>query len=251
MPYKFALERENYEIFAGGGVLYSAPGHAAFPVRLSNEIFSRCMSLWGQSGRCTLYDPCCGGSYHLTTLAYFNWDLIERIFASDLDTDALSLSARNLSLLTIAGLDQRSNELSAMSQQFGKTSHAGALKYAMTLREQLSGFTENHPIKTQTFHADATDSSAVSAGLAGVKVDVVITDIPYGQRSHWHSDTLALAREQDPVHQLMESLLPVLAPGAVVAVASPKHVHIKHEQYQQREKFKLGKRQVVFLKPLP
>jgi len=79
MPYKFARDRENYELFAGGGVLYSAPGHAAFPVRLTNEIFGRCMALWDAEGggrRPTLYDPCCGGAYHLTTLAYFNWNRI-------------------------------------------------------------------------------------------------------------------------------------------------------------------------------
>ncbi|NLF79541.1 MAG: hypothetical protein GX573_27935 [Chloroflexi bacterium] len=254
MPYKFARDRENYELFAGGGVLYSAPGHAAFPVRLTNEIFGRCMALWDAEGggrRPTLYDPCCGGAYHLTTLAYFNWNRIGRIAASDIDADNLALGARNLALLSVEGMDQRIAELSALFQQFGKPSHAAALQNARTLRQRVADWTRDQPIETRLFHADATDKDAVRAGLAGTPVDIVITDIPYGQRSQWHPDTLALAAAQDPVHQVLESLLPVLAPGAIVAVAAAKRTSLSHERYQRSGKFTLGKRQVVFLKQQP
>ena len=56
MQYKFTQERENYEAYASGGVLYAAPGHPAFPIRLANEIFRRCMAYRkaaGASGRCS------------------------------------------------------------------------------------------------------------------------------------------------------------------------------------------------------
>lgn len=252
MPYKFARDRENYERYASGGVFYSAPGHAAFPVRLANEIFGRCMALWdadGEGRRCTLYDPCCGGAYHLATLAFFNWYRLAHIAASDIDSELLALGARNLSLLSVDGLDRRIAELAALFRQFGKASHAAALANARILRERLAAFTRDHPVETRTFRADATDENAIRAGLAGTAVDIVITDLPYGQRSQWHSDTAALDASQDPVRQLLESLLPVLAPGAVVAVAATKRTPIDHEGYRRAGRFTLGKRQTVFLQP--
>ena len=252
MPYRFARDRENYELYASGGVFYSVPGHAAFPVRLANEIFGRCMALWdagGEGRRCTLYDPCCGGAYHLATLAYFQWDRLARIAASDIDPDILALGARNLSLLTVDGLDRRIAELAALFRQFGKASHATALENARILRRRLVAFTRDYPVETRTFRADATDQNAVRAGLAGAAVDIVITDLPYGQRSRWHADTLALNAAQDPVRQLLDSLLPCLAPGAVVAVAATKRTPIEHEGYRRAGRFSLGKRQTVFLQP--
>src|SRR5438128_795255 len=39
MPFKFAVERENYADYASGKVFYNLPGHPAFPVRLASEIF--------------------------------------------------------------------------------------------------------------------------------------------------------------------------------------------------------------------
>ena len=241
-------------MYAAGGVLYAAPGHTAFPIRLANETFRRCMAFRdteGESGPCILYDPCCGGAYLLTTLAYFNWHKIKRIFGSDIDVEALCLAARNLSLLKVDGLDRRIKELSAMSQQFGKPSHSASLRNAMILRHRLLELSEDHRIKTHLLRADATDRSAIMAELVDIKVDVVITDIPYGQHSHWRSDTSTSASATNPVRQMLESLLPVLSPKAIVAIAAAKTDRIAHEGYQQLKKFKLGKRQVVFLRPPP
>ncbi len=252
MEYKFTPDRENYEMYASGGVLYSAPGHTAFPVRLATEIFRRCLALrahQGESDRCVLYDPCCGSAYQLTTMAYFNWHSIERIIGSDIDADALSVAARNLSLLDLNGLDRRINEISTLYQQFGKASHSIALKNALELKQRLSELIASHKIDTQLFRADVTDRQAVSAELAEAPVDVVMADIPYGQHSNWDAATAALVSATDPVHQLLESLLPVMRPNAVVAVAAAKKDKIRHEQYQKLERFTVGKRQIVILRP--
>jgi hypothetical protein len=252
MQYKFVQNREDYEKYAAGGVLFAAPGHTAFPIRLSNEIFERCMAFReseGESRPCILYDPCCGSAYHLTTLAYFNWNKIQRIIGSDINPEALSLAARNLSLLKLEGIDKRIEELSSMLQQFGKESHATSSKNAVILRQELSGFIENHTIETHLFRADATDSAAVSAGLSGIKVDVVITDIPYGQHSQWQFDSRISASTPEPLHQMLDSLLSVLSSKAIVAIAAAKDGRIAHERYEQLKKVKTGKRQVVFLKP--
>lgn len=253
MEYKYTPERENYAIYAAGGVFYAAPGHSAFPVRLAVETFRRCLhwrSRAGASGPVAVYDPCCGGAYHLATLAWFDWASIERIYASDVDADALRVAARNLSLLTPAGMDRRIVELTHLYEEYGKESHALALQHAAALQERLSQLVQEHTIETGLFCADATDREAIAAGLAGAKAGVVLTDIPYGQVSHWHGGTAAVTQGTEPVGALLESLLPVLADGAVVAVAAGKGDKIRHEAYRRLERFTVGKRQVALLQPV-
>lgn len=252
MDYKFTPGGQSYEEYAAGGVFYAAPGHSAFPVRLAVEIFRRCQAhrtAAGAGGRAVLYDPCCGSAYHLATLAWFAWDQIEHIHASDLDADALSIAARNLSLLTPGGLDRRIAELTALHEQYGKPSHAASLQYALVLRRRLEELSSEHPIAAHWFSADATNPSAVQMGLGDVEADVVITDIPYGQLSNWQPATEALSAGNEPVRSLLAALLPVLAPNAVVAVAAGKHDKIAHESYRRLERFYAGKRQVAILRP--
>jgi len=257
MDYKYTPERENYALYAAGGVFYAAPGHTAYPVRLAVETFRRCLAWRGRAvtagrtgNRAVVYDPCCGGAYALATLAWFDWAHIDRIYASDLDPDALGVAARNLSLLTPEGMARRIAELSDLHRQYGKESHAVALQHALTLQARLGDLVQDHPIETDLFCADATDGAAVAAGLAGAKVDMVLADVPYGQVAHWHGGTAALAQGADPVGGLLSALLPILAEGAVVAIAAGKGDKIRHERYRRLERFTVGKRQMVLLQAI-
>ena len=250
MEYKFTPGHENYAPYASGGVFHSAPGHPAFPVRLAVEIFRRCLA-WrsgdGVSCPVVLYDPCCGGAYHLATLPWFNWEQIAAIYASDLDAGALRVAARNLALLSPEGMARRVDELAAMHGAWGKPSHAAALADARSLQARLAELSAGHPIATHLFCADATDGAAVAAGLAGARIDVVVADVPYGQISTWGAGTSALAQGADPVWRLLDALLPVLADGAVVALAAGKGDKLKHERYRRLERFTVGKRQIALL----
>ncbi len=253
MEYKYTAKPENYAMYAAGGVFYGAPGHPAFPVRLAGEIFRRCLAIRARSGACAravLYDPCCGGAYHLATLAFFNWEQIERIECSDVSGEALSIAARNLALLSPVGMEKRIAELSGLHRQFGKESHATALPQAATLLARLAPWVEQHPIDTRLFCADATDAAAMAAGLCGTKVDLVFTDIPYGQASQWRF-AAPPAEGGEPVGRLLDALLPVLAPHAVVAIAAGKHDKIRHAAYRRLERFTVGKRQIVILQEGP
>jgi hypothetical protein len=254
MPYRFPRSEANYELFAAGGAFYTAPGITGFPVRLAHELFQRALAIWdapGSSNRCTLYDPFCGSGYLLATLGYLNGDRLERLIGSDASADALALAARNLSLVTLDGLQRRSDELAALAEQFGKPSHRLALEHAGLLRHRLQRLVHDHPIETRVFQADATDRRAVAAGLAGTPVDLVLADVPYEQRSHWSPQTLALTRGREPIHDVLDALLPVLTEGAVVTVVTPKSVKAAHAQYRQVGKLKLGHRMAVFYRPLP
>ncbi len=123
MAYRFATEKEDYSDYASGQVFYSAPGQPAFPVRLASEIFQRARTLFEGSAPVSLYDPCCGSGYHLTTLGFLHHQAIASITASDIDPQVTKLATRNSSLLTTEGLAQRRQAIAEDWQKFGKASH--------------------------------------------------------------------------------------------------------------------------------
>ncbi len=250
MPYVFAQERPDYSDLASGGVLYSAAGRPAFPVRLASEMFQRCQALRaanGQAGASVLYDPCCGAGYLLTVLGFRHRPALRALIGSDVDTAAVALAGQNLALLSGAGLDRRTSEIAAMGAQFGKDSHREALASAQRLRAQLVSDTGAPPLTTAVFQADALDGQALRAGLQGTLVDIVIADVPYGQHAHWQQ---ADSGAPDPLGQMLEALVSVIGPASLVAVATDKGQKATHVAYQRVEQFQVGKRRVVILKPV-
>ncbi len=248
LPYRFEdLESELRGDLAGGKVLYALPGQPALPVRLACEIFRRCLEhlpVEDNQRRLRLYDPCCGGAYHLAVLGLLYGERIGSILASDIDPEALGLAERNLGLLSQAGFDRRIGEIKALSDAYGKVSHAGALESALRLRTRLA---QNQPILCRTFQADALDPSQVTAQVAGNSIDLVITDVPYGQHARWQETG---SDHHPPAERLLESLLGVLPSRSLAAVVADKSQKIVHPAYERLEKFKVGKRQVAIMKPL-
>jgi|SRR5215208_5438342 len=251
MPYKYVKEQLDYSDLASGRVFYSLPGHPAFPVRLASEIFQRCVArratIYQNSTPCTLYDPCCGAAYHLSVLAYLHAEYIREVIGSDVDEKAVALAKRNLGLLTADGLDQRISEVSKLLEQYGKDSHKDALKSAALWRKRVSALTETHPLATKVFQASATDSQKILNNIKPRSVDLVLTDVPYGQHSDWHhSDSQELS---SPLGSMLGALPGVLSSSSIVAIVSDKQQRVLHEGYQRIEQFQIGKRRVVILKP--
>ena len=246
MEYKFATERANYADLASGHVFYSLPGYPAFPVRLASEIYQRCLAIRGKGNApCTIYDPCCGAAYHLCVIAYLHWDSIYRVICSDISEKAIQLAERNLGLLTPQGMERRNREISAMVRLYNKESHKGALESLNRMQEQVNRLTAIRPIQSSVFRANATDPYKMREGLQDTTIDLVFTDIPYGQESEWEEN-----HAQNPVRAMLDTLLAFLSPTSLVAVASDKQQKVAHEKYKRLEKFQLGKRQVVILRPL-
>ncbi|MBX2998877.1 MAG: hypothetical protein KF893_10235 [Caldilineaceae bacterium] len=244
-PYQFATERQDYSDYASGRVIYNAPGQPVFPVRLVSEIFQRSLAIRhkaGMTGPVRIYDPCCGSAYHLTALAYLHWHDIEAILASDIDADILSVAQRNLNLLTVPGLQKRQEEIAEMLAQYGKPSHAEALESAKRLLAQVAQWTKEQSVRIGVFVADATDSAAIAHHLRRGEVDLVLSDVPYGQHSAWRA-----SGEHDPLWQMLEALRPILAPTSVVAIAANKGQQISHDHYKRMERFQVGKRQIMLL----
>ncbi|HEY5158512.1 MAG TPA: hypothetical protein VII93_11175 [Anaerolineales bacterium] len=246
MEYKFATEHSNYADLASGNVFYSLPGHPAFPVRLASEIYQRCLALRGNGkSPCTIYDPCCGAAYHLSTISYLHWDSICRVICSDIDEKAIQVAERNLSLLTPDGIERRSREISAMVRLYDKESHKGALESITRMQEQVSRLTAIRPIQTKVFLANATKAASLREGLQDAVIDLVFTDIPYGQHSQWQG-----TQASNPAWAMLEALREFLSPKSIVAISSDKLQKIPHQKYQRLEKLQLGKRQIMILKPL-
>jgi 23S rRNA (guanine2535-N1)-methyltransferase len=266
MPYRFSRQRLDYSDFASGRVFRSVPGRTAFPVRLADELFQRCLAIRARAGRTvpvTLYDPCCGGATLLCTLAFLHWPSIREIVASDADPEAVALADRNLALLTETGMAERRREIGALAAQFGKASHAEALVSADRLAASLDEHVQAHPLSTRLFVADALDPAELRPHLAPRSIDVVVADIPHGRRTRW----LQPAADQDDgdategatqapsgdvtIWRLLEALRPSLAPDAVLAIVGDKSQRARHERYAPAGTLQVGKRRATFLTVRP
>src|SRR5688572_6899307 len=223
MQYKYTKELVDYSDFASGRVLYSLPGHPAFPVRLASEIFQRCMAIRGDSSPCVLYDPCCGAAYHLSVLGFLHGDLIQEIVASDVDEKAVALARQNLGILTAAGLDRRIDQISELLKLYGKESHAEALSSAKKLKSMLP----SEELKAKAFQSSATDGKSLLENIKSNSVDLVLTDIPYGQSSSWEHAEGSL----NPLWSMLEALRPILSPSGMAAITSDKGQKAAHESY--------------------
>jgi len=246
MEYKYAKEQQDYSDYASGRVFYSISGHPAFPVRLATEIFQRCMAhrqaMYQIASPCVLYDPCCGTAYHLSVLTYLHRQSIREIVASDVDEKAVSLAEKNLCLLNMVGLENRIAEIKSMLERYGKDSHKDALKSANILKTRLS---QEHALVTKTFQVNILDKADLLQKLPSHSIDLVFTDVPYGQYSAWHGPDVS-----NPLWSMLESLLAVLSSSSLVAVVSDKGQKATHESYQRIEQFQVGKRRTTILRPV-
>ena len=249
MVYRFVDERQDYRDFAPGSVFYSLPGHTAFPIRLTSEIFQRCLDLRirdGQLGPCHVYDPCCGTGYLLSTLAFLHWSDLQTITGSDANQPALEIAARNLILLTLKGIQQRIGQIESRIKQFDKPSHKAAFQSAQQLKSDLVQNLTKHSIAVRTFSANIITDEL--ANHFSNPIDLVITDIPYGNRSSWIG--LPSDAPYEPSWYMLQSLLKILSAHSIVAIACNKQQKIIHDHYRRIEHFQIGKRRIVFLKPI-
>lgn len=252
MQYKYVKEQLDYSDFASGRVFYSMSGHPAFPVRLASEIFQRCVAsrktIYNNSTPCTLYDPCCGAAYHLSVLAYLHREHIREVIGSDIDEKAVALASQNLGLLGVAGLDKRISEISKMFELYNKESHKEALASGYILKDRISALAQEHPLITKVFQASTIDSKTIIKNIKTKSVDIVFTDIPYGQHSHWRG--LNSNELLDPLWLMLNTLIDILSPSSIVAIVSDKQQKVSHTGFQRVEQFQIGKRRVVILKPI-
>jgi hypothetical protein len=190
--------------------------------------------------------PTLRAAYLLTTLAFLHRQSIHEVIGSDINLQAVERARRNLDLLTLAGLDRRISQLKNLYGLYGKGSHRAALESAGRLRSQLAELPEVERIETNVFQADATNRQALSTGLSGSQVNIVLADVPYGLHSGWQGGPV---ESSDPVAAVLGSLPNVVAPTSLVALVANKQQKISHDEYERLERFQIGMRQVAILRP--
>lgn len=257
MRYRYEKEDKNYEDFASGRVLYNQKGATSFPVRLASEVFLRAMSYLEQKNMkkpISIYDPCCGGGYLLAILFFLHGRSISKIYASDIDEEMIDLARRNLHLLKIEGINKRINELQNDIEKFNKESHKNALKSAINLKKVLSSI--DFIPEIECFLANALDDIIIkdkkfkdkASGEKGIteKVDLVITDIPYGNMVKWEN---GVADDKKNLKLFLNSVLSILKEESILVIISEKKQKIEDDKYNRIKHFTIGKRRVSFLEP--
>lgn len=230
MEYKYE-KNCNYEDFASGRVLYNINGLPSFPVRLVNEIYSRCLEYSSKKKDICLYDCCCGGGYSVTVLGLLNQQSITKIIASDIDYKMLEVAKLNLSLLSKNGMKRRIDEINSLYKQFNKASHKEAGKSAIKLSNLIQ-----KEINVQVFQANALRNIKID-----IKPDIIITDVPYGNLVDWQGGT-------DEVCRLLESLKKICSNETVVAISMNKNQKISDKSFKRLEKQNVGKRKFEIYK---
>jgi len=251
MAFQYTVDNIEYEDLSSGRVLFNQRGAAAFPVRLASEIFLRCLALMDDKERpdtYTLFDPLCGGGYLLTTRGFLHGDKIKMIYASDIDADLVSLASKNLSLLKPEDLDDRIRQIREMLDLYGKPVHREALESALRLKKRLGQFQST--VSFSCFTADATAKDSFTK--IDRPVDIVITDLPYGNLVQWHSSQNSgesLGNTQDmAVNALLDNLASILDINSVVAIVSQHKLKCEHKDFERVSRFKHGKRHIAFFK---
>ena len=229
--YRYATENHNYEDYAAGRVLYNRPGATSFPVRLATEIFQHCVAALPGQAPYAVYDPCCGTGYLLTVLGLLHGDHIRSLTAADIDPDMTAVAAKNLALLSPAGMAARVTQLEHDRAAFGKPAHADALDSARKLQAQL------HPhIHTQVRTADATQPGEyLPQGM-----QILISDVPYGRSVHWQGS--------GGITALLAAQKSALSVGGIAALVTPKDEIVQHPAYQRVRGFSIDKRQITLLR---
>ncbi len=131
---------------------------------------------------------------------------ITRLLASDISEDMVSLTVRNLALLTRQGLDARERELKEYFGQYQKPSHREALDSLARLRNSLC-----HDVESLAFTADCTGIIPLAE-----TPDIIITDVPYGNLAMWESS------EKDSLREMYLQLSKIAHPHTILAVIMDK-----------------------------
>ena len=232
MQYKYCF-MQNFEDFACGRVIIHRTGFSNYPVRLMQEVFFRCKQYLRGFEKFNIYDPCCGGAYILTVLGYLNFNSISALIGSDVNPEAVQLSQKNLSLLTIEGLQERIEHLQRLYSLYQKQSHHDAINSASNLRKYIN----SNELQYHIFEHDILNKPVKAA----FKADIVFSDVPYGNMVSWQSS------KGEEINNLLENIKPILHSESIIAISSDKSQKITTD-LKKLEKLLIGKRKIEILK---
>jgi tRNA G10 N-methylase Trm11 len=189
-----------------------------------------------EGGQVRLWDPCCGSGYLASVLGLLHRDRLTHVRATDVDEDAVGIAARNLELLTAEGLAERERELRRSALDFGRVAFVERAESARDLAAGLAAMGGDLP------HESAV--ADVFALTEPVDADLVITDVPYGEMTHWEGGV----PEGDPIRGLLAAMGRVLPSHAVVVVTARTRRIPLPEGVRALERVKVGNRSAALVR---
>ncbi len=225
MEYKYIKDRD-FSFLSAGHVLLHGHNCTNFPVRLSSEIFMRCLNYSKSNNnkdKFTLYDPCCGSGYMLTTIGFLCGEHIESLIGSDIDIKKTALAADNLALLIPDNCMKRREKIISL---YGENSKA--IQSAKILAE----ISNHYNIKTKIFTHD------IFKILPDINADIIITDIPYGIKCDWETE-----KNNSSSIDILNLFIPIIPERGIAAIVHDKNQKIlKNSSFIRKEKQSVGKR---------
>ncbi|NLK44933.1 MAG: hypothetical protein GX300_11140, partial [Tissierellia bacterium] len=161
-------------------------------------------------------------------------DTIGKIFGSDINEEILHVANKNLSLLSIEGIDKRIKEIEEMILNYEKQSHIDAKNSAIKLKGLIK-----IDIDFQVFQADALKSIELQE-----KPDIIITDVPYGNIVNWEGN------EENFIDSLLDSLYEISTSDTIIGLCMDKKQKVKNEKFRRLEKQQIGKRRFEILRKI-
>lgn len=236
------MKKDNYEDYSSGRVLYGAPMATNFPVSLTLEIYKRCSDYLiknGSSGPYVIYDPFCGVAYSLTVLGFFYGKNIEKIIASDVDKTILEFAHKNLALLSKNGINNRIKELNRFIKEYDKDSH----KEALISAEKLKRISNKLFVEIKEFQHNILNDTPLPKYVN--KIDMVITDLPYGKLTNWKGVDDGI----NPTQEFLNIIKNRLKKDSVVSIVFNKQQKVIYNGFNKIKGFKVGKRKIIILSP--
>jgi 16S rRNA G966 N2-methylase RsmD len=170
-----------------------------------------------------------------TVLGFLCNEHVSSIYCSDISKEAIELSLKNLSLLTLSGITNRKNELYEMVNKFDKESHKNALSSLEKITELLK-----NEIGYEVFEANILKKN-VLVGRNFI-ADMVITDVPYSNLVNWSADN------GNEINVLLDEIIPVINSNTIVAISHNKKQKITNQNFFVIEKMQTGHRKIELLK---
>ena len=125
-------------------------------------------------------------------------------------------------------------------REYKKDSHKEALESAYRLQSKTRSSETN---QIQCFQFNAVGDEELPKSLS--EVDMVITDLPYGQLVQWEGSVT----EESLCERFLGKLKHKLGPVSVTAIIHDKKQPLSHPGYKTIRSFALGKRKIALLEP--
>ncbi len=207
-----------------------------FPVRLNLELFELAFHRLNRP-RLSVYDPCCGSGFSLTTLGMMKQEKIECLYASDVNPACVEAAQCNTAMLTPEGLTSASEKILS-----NETASPERKKQLTEARTKLLPYLTNHTLRKEVFPHDILES----APQLPQKIDYIFADIPYGNLTEWTNR----AGCDNPSLQFLRNIEKILSTKGIVVISGTKELKLPPDSiknYTKIDKIRAGKRLIYML----